>query len=65
MTGSYLGIYRGLPRIALFQDILQVLLQFPALESVRQIAGYQKRVLGQIRRDTSRKLLPARYSQGQ
>ena len=64
MTGSYLGIYRGLPRIALFQDILQVLLQFPALERVRQIAGYQKRLLGQIRRDTSRKLLPARYSQG-
>ena len=64
MTGSYLGIYRGLPRIALFQDILQVLLQFPALESVRQIAGYQKRVLGQIRRDTSSRLLPARYSPG-
>jgi len=64
MTGSYLGIYRGLPRIALFQDILQVLLQFPALESLRQITGYQKKILRQIRRDTSGKLLSGRASRG-
>jgi hypothetical protein len=60
MIGSYLGIYRGLPRIALIQDILKVLVQFPALESMRQFTGYQKKVLRQISRDSSRRLLPAR-----
>ena len=60
MTGSYLGIYRTLPRLALVQDIVQVLLQFPALESVRQMAGYQRKILKQIRLDSSKRLLPAR-----
>ena len=60
MIGSYMGIYRGLPRIALVQDILQVMLQFPALEGVRQFTGYQKKVLRQISRDSSKRLLPAR-----
>ena len=63
MTGSYLGIYRKLPRLALVQDIVQVLLQFPAVESVRQLAGYQRKVLKQIRLDSSKKLLPARGAQ--
>jgi predicted unusual protein kinase regulating ubiquinone biosynthesis (AarF/ABC1/UbiB family) len=60
MIGSYMGIYRGLPRVALAQDILQVMLQFPALESMRQFTGYQKKVLRQIGRDSSRRLMPAR-----
>ena len=60
MTGSYLGIYRKLPRLALVQDIVQVLLQFPALESARQLTGYQRKVLKQIRLDSSKKFLPAR-----
>ena len=60
MIGSYMGIYRGLPRVALAQDILQVMLQFPAVESMRQFTGYQKKVLRQIRRDSSRRLMPAR-----
>jgi len=60
MIGSYLGIYRGLPRMALIQDIAQVLLQFPALESARQLSGYHKRILRQIAFESPRKLLPAR-----
>lgn len=60
MIGSYLGIYRGLPRMALAQDIAQVLLQFPALESVRQLSGYHKRILRQIAIDSPRRLLPNR-----
>ena len=60
MVGSYLGIYRGLPRLALIQDIVQVLLQFPALESARQLNGYQKKILRQIAIDSPRRLLPAR-----
>jgi len=60
MIGSYLGIYRGLPRMALVQDILQVLLQFPALESARQLSGYQKKILRQISLDSPRRLLPVR-----
>lgn len=60
MIGSYLGIYRGLPRAALIQDVMQVLLQFPALESARQLSGYQRKILRQIALDSPRKLLPAR-----
>jgi len=60
MIGSYLGIYRGLPRMALVQDITQVLVQFPALESARQLSGYQRRILRQITIDSPRKLLPAK-----
>lgn len=58
MTGSYLGIYRGLPRMALIQDILQVVVQFPALEGARQLSGYQKKIIRQISLDPGRKLLP-------
>ena len=60
MTGSYLGIYRKLPRLALVQDIVQVLLQFPALESARQLTGYRRKLLKQIRLDSSKKFLPSR-----
>ncbi|MEH6634985.1 MAG: AarF/ABC1/UbiB kinase family protein [Halioglobus sp.] len=60
MTGSYLGIYRGLPRSALYQDIAKVLLQFPALESARAISGYQRKILKQITLDSSRRFLPVR-----
>jgi hypothetical protein len=60
MIGSYLGIYRGMPRRVLIQDITLVLLQFPALESARQITGYRKRILGQIAIDSQRRLLPGR-----
>jgi hypothetical protein len=49
-----------MPRRALIQDITLVLLQFPALESARQISGYQKRILRQIAIDSPRKLLPGR-----
>ena len=62
MVGSYLGIYRGLPRMALVQDILQVILQFPAVESMRQFTGYQKKVLRQIRRDSRKRLIPVKAS---
>jgi len=37
-----------------------VLLQFPALESVRQLSGYHKRILRQIAIDSPRRLLPNR-----
>ena len=60
MIGSYLGIYRGLPRVALIQDIIQVMLKFPAVESKRQFTGYQKKVLKQISRDSSRRLMPVK-----
>lgn len=60
MIGSYLGIYRGLPRMALIQDISQVLIQFPALESVRQLSGYQRKILRQIAIESPRRLLPMR-----
>jgi predicted unusual protein kinase regulating ubiquinone biosynthesis (AarF/ABC1/UbiB family) len=48
MIGSYLGIYKGLSRVVLVQDILQVLLQFPALESMRQLSGARRRVVRQL-----------------
>jgi ubiquinone biosynthesis protein len=59
MVGSYLGIYRDLSRLALVQDILQVLLQFPALEGMRQFAFYRRRLLRQISLPGPLKLLPA------
>ena len=58
MVGSYLGIYRGLPRRVLIQDILQVVVQFPALESLRQMSGYRRKLLGQITSEAPRRLLP-------
>ena len=58
MVGSYLSIYRGLSRVALAQDIVQVLLQFPALESLRQLSGYRRRLLQQLSLAGPRKLLP-------
>ena len=62
MIGSYLGIYRGLPRLVLVQDIIQVMLQFPAVEGMRQFTGYQKKVLRQISRDSSRRKMPAKMA---
>ena len=59
MVGSYLSIYQGLSRVALAQDIAQVLVQFPAVEGLRQAAGYRKKLLRQIRLDTSRRFLPS------
>jgi len=58
MVGSYLGIYRGLPRRILVQDILQVLLQFPAMEGMRQLSSRRKKLLQQIRLENPRKLIP-------
>jgi predicted unusual protein kinase regulating ubiquinone biosynthesis (AarF/ABC1/UbiB family) len=51
MVGSYLGIYSGVSRVALTQDILQVIWQFPALESYRQASGYRRRLVKQVARD--------------
>ncbi len=48
MIGSYLGIYKGMSRMVLLQDIAQVLLQFPALESMRQLSGARRRVIRQL-----------------
>ena len=58
MVGSYLSIYRGLSRLALAQDIAQVLLQFPALEGMRQLSGYRRKLLRQLTLDSPRRLLP-------
>jgi predicted unusual protein kinase regulating ubiquinone biosynthesis (AarF/ABC1/UbiB family) len=58
MVGSYLSIYRGLSRVVLAQDITQVLLQFPALEGMRQLSGYRRKLLRQISLDKPRKLIP-------
>ncbi len=48
MVGSYLSIYKGLPRRLLAQDIAQVILLFPTLEGRRQLAGFRRRVLRQL-----------------
>ena len=48
MIGSYLGIYRGLPRRMLYQDMVQVLIQFPTLEGLRLFASYRKAILNRI-----------------
>jgi predicted unusual protein kinase regulating ubiquinone biosynthesis (AarF/ABC1/UbiB family) len=59
MIGSFLGIYRGVPRTLLLQDILQVCLQFPTRESLRQLSAYQRRMLKRILLDSSRSVIPA------
>lgn len=58
MVGSYLSIYRGLSRLVLVQDIVQVLVQFPALESLRQLSGYRRKVFRQLTLAGPRKLPP-------
>ena len=58
MVGSYLSIYRGLSRVALAQDIVQVLLQFPALEGLRQLSVYRRKLLRQLSLAGPRKLIP-------
>ncbi len=58
MVGSYLSIYRGLSRVALAQDIVQVLVQFPALESLRQLSGFRRKLLQQLSLAGPRKLIP-------
>jgi predicted unusual protein kinase regulating ubiquinone biosynthesis (AarF/ABC1/UbiB family) len=59
MVGSYLSIYRGLSRVVLVQDIMQVLVQFPALESMRQVSGYRRKLLERLTLAGPRKLVPA------
>ena len=58
MVGSYLSIYRGLSRVALVQDIVQVLVQFPTLEGLRQLSGYRHKLLRQLALAGPRKPVP-------
>jgi hypothetical protein len=58
MVGSYLGIYRGLPRRLLFQDIAQVLMQFPTLEGWRFLSNYRKTVLKNVLLKSPLRILP-------
>lgn len=58
MVGSYLGIYRDVPRTQMIQDILQVCLQFPTLEGMRQLAAYRKRLVRNLLQDSPRSLVP-------
>ncbi|MEH6588446.1 MAG: AarF/UbiB family protein [Halioglobus sp.] len=51
MMGSYLGVYKGVSRIALAQDVMLVMCRFPSLEAYRQATGYRKRLLRQVARD--------------
>jgi ubiquinone biosynthesis protein len=51
MIGSYTGIYKGVSRLALLQDAMQVMMQFPALEGYRQASGYRRRLLKQVATD--------------
>lgn len=51
MIGSYLGIYRGVSRLALAQDAMVVMCRFPSLEGYRQATGYRRRLLRQVARD--------------
>ncbi|QFU75957.1 AarF/ABC1/UbiB kinase family protein [Halioglobus maricola] len=51
MLGSYVGIYKGVSRLAMSQDIAKVMLEFPAIESYRQASGYRKRLLRQVAAD--------------
>ncbi len=51
MLGSYLGIYKGVSRLALAQDATRVMMQFPALEGYRQANGYRRRLLRQVAAD--------------
>ena len=58
MIGSLLGIYSDLPKMALVQDVTQVLVQFPAVESARHMAGYRRRLLRRILVEPPRQLVP-------
>ena len=58
MVGSYLGIYRDVPRTQMIQDILQVCLQFPTLEGMRQLSAYRKRLVRNLLQDSPRSLVP-------
>ncbi len=51
MLGSFLGIYSGVSRLALAQDLMIVMCRFPSLEGYRQATGYRKRLLRQVARD--------------
>ncbi len=51
MAGSYLGIYKGISRLALVQDALSVSMRFLPVEGYRQAAGYRRRLLRQVARD--------------
>ena len=51
MVGSYLGIYKGVSRLALAQDALSVALKFLPVEGYRQASGYRRRLLRQVARD--------------
>ena len=56
MVGSYLGIYKGLSRMMLVRDIVQVIVQFPAVEGMRQLSGARRRLLRQLGPGTGRRL---------
>ncbi len=58
MSGSYLGIYRGLPRRMLVQDIAQVLIQFPSLEGFRLLSNYQKSIREKVIANSPLRVLP-------
>jgi ubiquinone biosynthesis protein len=60
MLGSFLGLYQGLPRLALVQDVLEVAVKFPALESYRQMVGYRRKLLNRSSRDSSRALIASK-----
>ncbi len=58
MVGSYLSIYQGLSRVALVQDIVQVLWLFPTIESTRLLSDYRRKVIRQLTLEGPRKLIP-------
>jgi hypothetical protein len=45
--------------VALAQDIVQVMVQFPALEGLRQLSGYRRKLVKQLTLAGPRKLIPA------
>ncbi len=51
MLGSYMGIYRGVSRLAMAQDAARVMLRFPTVEGLRQANGYRRRLLQQVAAD--------------
>ena len=51
MVGAYMGIYKGVPRLALAQDAAMVAIKFLPLEGYRQASGYRRRLLAQVARD--------------
>lgn len=59
MVGSYLSIYKGLSRVVLVQDIVQVLWLFPTIESTRLLSDYRRKVIRQLTLKGPRKLIPA------